>query len=120
MAQLSKMAAQQQLANEVKWWRQNCIQPGYNWAVRTGWSSAVGNAPARADSIRQRDYNALANQWCGVSTNSQKKSKSREDKTGYTVYKEADTSLSGGTGVCHFIESWSDGKKFNWHFNVVS
>lgn len=120
MPELTKGAAQQQLANEVKWWRQNCIKKKFDWQTRAGWSSQVGNNPARADSIQQSDYNAMANQWCGVATNTHKKRTTRVDaSTGHTIFKEADTSLSGGKGSCHFIESWSDGTKFNWHFKVV-
>ena len=120
MPELTKGAAQQQLANEVKWWRQNCIKKKFDWQTRAGWSSQVGNNPARADSIQQSDYNAMANQWCGVATNTHKKRTTRVDaSTGHTIFKEADTSLSGGKGSCHFIESWCDGTKFNWHFTVV-
>ena len=120
MAQLSKGEAQKQLADEVKWWRKNFAGDG--WKTRAGWSSYKGNSPKDCDSIWDYDYNAIANQWCNVSTNSHKKRRETTKRVGgedYRVFKEADKSLSGGKGSAHFIESWS-GTQFIWHFKLVS
>ena len=126
MAIITKTAAQSQLAQEVKWWRVNYnaqVMVGNEsraaWETRHGWSSRVGNAPSGADSFPASDYNSMANQWCGINTNVHKKRSEKVDTaTGHKIFKEADQSVSGGKNTCHFIESWSDGNKFNWHFKL--
>lgn len=115
---LTRNEAQKQLADEVKWWRKN--YSGNGWRTRAGWSSFKGNSPTNCDSIFEKDYNSMANQWCGVTGNKHKKRKEISKTIGeetYRIFKEADTSLSGGKGTCHFIESWS-GTQFIWHFKL--
>ncbi len=116
---LSRNEAVKQLADEAKFWRKNFAND--NWKERPGWSSFKGNSPKDCDSIWDYDYNSVANGWCGGNSNKHKKRTEITkviDGYSYKIFKEADRSLSGGKGTAHFIEAWSSGGQFIWHFKL--